>query len=477
MRLRSPERAPKCEGRNTAPPACSIAEFLNCLFRSLDKYCVRYCVLHSWESLPEALDSDLDLAVHPEDAGTVPLALRELQQHGYAAVQLLEYAVAGTRYDFAWWDGLSTTFVGVDIIAEYREGGLIFASGEELVASRQKYRNLWVAAPAVEFIYLLAKTVQKGNLSQTRSQRLSSLAGKLGGSVAQSCAGTLFGERNKERVVAACRQETLAELLPELRKSVWWTVLTRDPSNPLRRFVGDAWRFAKRWFRPAGLLVVVLGPDGVGKSTVTTELMSSLKSPFGRQRVFHWRPMVIAPRRRSAADVAQPHGRKPHPHWLSSARVFLHLVDYWVGYALVIRPLLVRSYLVIFDRYCYDMIVDPERYQYGGPSVLPRILAALAPAPDLILFLDAPESMILERKQEVEPQRLRSLRAAYLREARKYARAAVVNSGQPLPQVIAQANAAVIGYLASRLERRYRCRFGVQTTFSKDVLPTSETPS
>ena len=46
----------------------SNADFLGCLFASLDASNVRYCVLHSWEDLPDHLPSDLDLAVHPDDA-------------------------------------------------------------------------------------------------------------------------------------------------------------------------------------------------------------------------------------------------------------------------------------------------------------------------------------------------------------------------------------------------------------------------
>ena len=42
-------------------------DFLLALFRHLDDSSTRYCVLHSWENLPEELPSDLDIAVHPED--------------------------------------------------------------------------------------------------------------------------------------------------------------------------------------------------------------------------------------------------------------------------------------------------------------------------------------------------------------------------------------------------------------------------
>ena len=54
---------------------CSMRDFLLNLFRLLDEYDVNYCVLHSWDCLPENLTSDLDLAVHPRDKHKLPLVL------------------------------------------------------------------------------------------------------------------------------------------------------------------------------------------------------------------------------------------------------------------------------------------------------------------------------------------------------------------------------------------------------------------
>src|ERR1700730_426029 len=45
----------------------SLREFLLTLFQLLDECSVRYCVLHSWEKLPDELPNDLDLAVLKED--------------------------------------------------------------------------------------------------------------------------------------------------------------------------------------------------------------------------------------------------------------------------------------------------------------------------------------------------------------------------------------------------------------------------
>jgi thymidylate kinase len=65
-----------------------------------------------------------------------------------------------------------------------------------------------------------------------------------------------------------------------------------------------------------------------------------------------------------------------------------------LGYYLRVRPLLVRSTLVVFDGYDQELLVDAGHFRDGGPPWLARLLAALTPMPDLMFVLDAPVDML-----------------------------------------------------------------------------------
>ena len=51
---------------------------------------------------------------------------------------------------------------------------------------------------------------------------------------------------------------------------------------------------------------------------------------------------------------------------------------------------MIRTRLVIFDRYIYDLLVDSKRVRYGGPAWMLRLLARIVPRPELVILLDAP---------------------------------------------------------------------------------------
>jgi thymidylate kinase len=438
-----------------AQSGLSQAGFLRMLFRLLDKQEVRYCVLHSWQGLPESLPGDLDLAVHPQDRGKLPPVFQALASAGYEPMQCRRHA-GGHRFDFAWFTPQGMRSIGIDVTQEYREHGMILWRGEELVRRRWQFNGYWVADLAIEFAYTLAKKALKGSLPQRQAERLRALVAELGKPEAERIAGGLFGEAEKERVVEACANGSLGNLLGGLKKRLWLTKLKNEPLNPVRKALGDVVRLTGRWLKPTGLFLVILGPDGVGKSTLVGRLAESLtEAAFDRFRIFHWRPMVILPKKEAGVVITDPHDEPPRGMWGSMVALSGVLADYWLGYGLVLRPFLTRSGLVIFDRYFHDLLVDPLRYRYGGPMWLAKLIGRFVPPPDLMfLVLDAEDRVIFSRKREVPPEELQRQRAGYQQFCTGEKRAALVATDKGVEPTIEEATRLVVQYLAGRFQRR-----------------------
>lgn len=426
----------------------AVRDFVRLLFRLLEEHEIRYCVLHSWEGLPDDVPSELDLAIHPDDAGKWPLVVQSLSAHWYLPLRVVHCAVKTWRYDFAWFDSAGINCMAVYSVHEYREGGLIVVSGEALVADRERHGDSWVADPKAEFAYLLAKRFWDRMISPHQEQRLRSLEVQLGRTRAQKIASELFPDSWKRQIAARDHRGYAgggSVRTPQLQ----WTNLSRNPIKVIRCVLGDSLLRAQCWFRPTGLFVVTLGPDGVGKSTLIKHLIDATASAFRGNRVFHWRPMSLW-RRKHTGTVTNPHGQPPHSAWWSVALLFSHVLDYWLGYWWKIRPLLARSSLVVFDRYFYDLMIDPRRYRYGGPRWLIPALSPLIPKPDLVLVLDAPDEVILSRKREVEAQEVRRQRQCYRRLARGIANADLVRTDQAIDQIVSKVSQVLAGLLIQR---------------------------
>jgi len=117
--------------------------------------------------------------------------------------------------------------------------------------------------------------------------------------------------------------------------------------------------------------------------------------------------------------------------------------------------MLARSTLIIFDRYFHDVLVDPQRYRYGGPMWLARFLVFCVPAPDLILVLDAREEVILSRKCEVPSTEVRRQRESYRRLARCCDTTRLVKTNQAFEKTLAETSEIIMDYLVQRFRRRH----------------------
>jgi thymidylate kinase len=410
--------------------------------------------LHSWERLPEELPGDLDIAVHPRDRSGLSAAFQALAKAGYRPVQCLNYRAKAYYFVFLWFEGMRPRSMALDIIFEHRRSGLISLRGEQMVAGRMWRHEFWVARPRVEFTYLLAKRTFKGTASPLQVYRLQVLVELLGRAEAEKLAGRIFLGGLKRRVVDACADGSLGELLPKLGAQPWRTGLALHPWGLICYLSGEGARIARRWFQSTGLFVVVLGPDGVGKSTLVVRLGQELRTCFRRGQFFHWRPGVIAPKKAAGAPADDPHGKPPRGALASTLALLGIFLDYWLGYSFILRPLLARTGLVIFDRYYQDLLIDPRRYRYGGPMWLARWIGRLVPPADLLfLVLDAEDEVILSRKREVPLAELQRQRDRYRQFPKGEERATLLNTEQGVESTLGQATRFVAEYLTARFER------------------------
>jgi glycosyltransferase involved in cell wall biosynthesis len=152
--------------------------------------------------------------------------------------------------------------------------------------------------------------------------------------------------------------------------------------------------------------VLVVGPDGSGKTAVIDQLHAMAEAEAVRVALVFWRPKLIPgglsyghPVKRGEAALAG-RGRG------STLRLLLTLSDYLFAQAISWRRSRSEGLLFV-QRGWYDMVVDPNRY--GLSPRLARfasLLGRLAPRPDVVVVLQGDAHAIATRKPELSPKEI-----------------------------------------------------------------------
>ena len=192
------------------------------------------------------------------------------------------------------------------------------------------------------------------------------------------------------------------------------------------------------------LKIVILGPDGAGKSSVIHGLMERFCRQGRCVKMRHLKPQIVLPRRGKPEINVVPHGKPPRSVFTSLAKIWVWLMEEWYANLFLDE----KEMLLICDRYYHDLLVDPMRYRYGGPRWAAKLVGKLIPMPGLWVLLDAPAQVLQARKQEVPLKETARQRQAYLDFVRKQRNYVIINASQSLDKVIADVESAISGTMS-----------------------------
>lgn len=422
---------------------------------------INYCILGNTNEYPSKIGGDIDIVIDSEKFKEVnsivsrfsiayEIEMCNLLQHESEGKYFVASTVNNTNGNFS--------MLALDFCANYMRQGRIILTDIELLNSRQLVGKngveFWVCSNDVAFIYYLIKKIEKQNLNIEQFEYLHDLWMQDREQIIEQLYKRFY-ETSSQKLIEIFDKSDFTEFSKDFFKAL----NIESQSKYQRSLKNEIFEFKRKVFRfinPTGVIISVLGCDGSGKSTVIDQLInhSSDFEAFRGTEYHH----LFATKMESfgKTPVSNPHDQIPRSWMISNLKLMYFLFKYIFGYWLIAYPQKVRSKLVIFDRYYYDILVDPRRYRHNGSLLLTQFIGKIIPKPDLFFVIDAPAEVLQQRKQEVSFEESIRQRQAYLDLKNKLDHLSIIDNTQQAEIASFEVKKILYSYLVNRYNKRYR---------------------
>lgn len=382
--------------------SASKSELYAVLARRFLRGRIHACLWRDPHEFPRLIGFDMDVIVRPRSWSAVPRLIQEaLHDCGW---HLLAWVRRGTVH---------TLLVRRNNASSLSDDDFLQIDLHRFLTAR--------AVPYVDLPALFERAVMIEGapfLSPVDGATISMLEPTFTGNSPNSRTAAAFEEAKRAEPTRVaqllCQAVGNAGLEPGLSSSrIWRRALFQAVLRRPVAFATILWLIAAErlaaFLRPAGLMISISGPDGVGKSTLIESLSNRAKRRvcLGID-VYHTRPFLIPPASRLLARIQRDGARivrnrerytSPLTSWV---RLAITIVDYWLGYWVKVRPRLAKGNLVVFDRYFLDYRVEPRIRGIDLSQTILRHANRSIPRPHLQIVLVAAPETIIARKQELD---------------------------------------------------------------------------
>ena len=400
----------------------AISEVVSGIFREFELCKIPYCVLRGYENLPEKISHDIDILVLAKDVSEyLKIILEKGEKNGFMCFSVVKrYAYTGIHL----WSGNNVHLL-IDLFTKCHWRGVEYVCEDFVLNNRVKYKDFWVSSPGCEAAITLMKEVLTNGRVKDNDKAKQNIFEKF--ERGQSDFNKVLLDGIGGKATAFLEGKIKMKLWGDIEARFKWLrrcLLKRKLCNCFFKQI-IAWASFLWWHllhflhRPMGMFIVLLGPDGSGKSAIADGLINGIAdNDVFRGHAYYHTNVGLLPHLKYFTNILSkqadnvPSKKKgelagminPHPSWRSLLYLCYYSLDYALGLTKIYKQKR-QNKLVIFDRYFYDFFY--QRQNRKLPHWLLWFFHYFIPKANLIICLSADAETIHRRKPELSIEEIK----------------------------------------------------------------------
>ena len=401
-----------------------MKEFLIPLFKKLEDEKITYCILRNYEKLPEWVGNDVDIWVKKRYLKKFYNIVENLS---HTLDYIFIFSIFSPDYEGSYFlvkeNRDSFHIIHIDCWASLRIKGIDMI--DESIFNKHLLWNekgFYIPSPGVEVsIMLLIELLSHRKVKDKYKNRIRECLNKDDKVFLKSICRP-FGKKIANFILEMSKRgkwKTLEQKVNKLRLILILRVFLH-PISQLKKWINYIRAQIRKYFiSPYGLFIVLIGPDGSGKSTIAKLLIRSevAKKMFRKKNYFHGHFPYLPELKKflkifgigsklniKTSDDININPLKPFGLLHSMIYPIYYGLNYFLGHFYIWKEK-AKAGLIIFDRYFYDYFI--QILYKNCPGWLLNPILKIIPKPDILIYLKNEPEIIYNRKPELTIDEIR----------------------------------------------------------------------